>query len=40
MPSKRQMDVWQGAIRMAGYGPARARILSKQNQRYLRSLGY
>lgn len=40
MPSKRQMDVWQGAIRMAGYGPARARILRKQNQRYLKSLRY
>ncbi|EFC87997.1 RHS repeat-associated core domain protein [Neisseria mucosa ATCC 25996] len=40
MPSKRQMDVWQGAIRMAGYGPSRARKLRKQAQRYLRSLGY
>ncbi|WP_409270023.1 RHS repeat domain-containing protein, partial [Pseudomonas sp. KCJK9044] len=37
-PTKRQMDVWQGAIRRAGISAAQAKALRKQSARYLKKL--
>ena len=35
MPSKRQMDVWQGAIRMSGISASRARELRRMAEQFL-----
>ena len=37
-PTKRQMDVWQGALRKAGIPASQARKLRKQSDKFLSSL--
>jgi len=37
-PSKRQMDVWQGAIRQSGISASQARRLRKRSSQYVNSL--
>uniref|UniRef100_UPI001B7FE24F RHS repeat domain-containing protein n=1 Tax=Chitinilyticum litopenaei TaxID=1121276 RepID=UPI001B7FE24F len=37
-PTKRQMDVWQGALRKSGVGASQARRLRKNSEKFLKDL--
>lgn len=37
-PTKRQMDIWQGALRKAGIPPSRAKQLRRNSEKYLKTL--